>query len=118
VSRFQYPANIRIVRVPCTSRINPLYVLKSLEAGADGVLIAGCYPGECNYQTGNLYARRKFVLLKRFLEFLGIEKNRVQFFWLSSSEGERFARMAGQAIENVRTLGPATRLVWNSLRVR
>ena len=97
--------------------MNPLYILKSLEHGADGVLVAGCYPGECNYQSGNLYARRKFLLLKRFLEYLGIERDRVQFFWLSSSEGERFARMAGKAIENVRALGPAKRLVRQPLEV-
>ena len=74
VSRVQYPHNIRIIRVPCSGRINPLYIVKALQNGADGVLVSGCHPGDCHYVSGNLYARRKFALIKNFLEYLGIEK--------------------------------------------
>ncbi len=111
MSRFQYPPNIEIVRVPCTGRVNPLFILKSLQRGADGVLVAGCYPGECHYSTGNLYARRKFLMLKSLLEYLGLEKGRLQLAWLSSAEAERFVKIAKETIESVRKLGPAKKLV-------
>jgi len=111
VSRFQYPPNIEIIRVPCTGRVNPLFILKSFQHGADGVLVAGCYPGECTYSTGNFYARRKFFMLKRYLEFLGIEKDRFHVAWLSSAEAERFVKIAKNTIESVKKLGPAKRLV-------
>jgi F420-non-reducing hydrogenase iron-sulfur subunit len=111
VSRFQYPPNIEVVRVPCTGRVNPLFVLRSLQRGADGVLVAGCYPGECNYSTGNLYARRKFMILSRYLEFLGLEKGRFHVAWLSSAEAERFVKIAKNTIESVKKLGPAEKLI-------
>ena len=93
VSRFQYPPNVRIIRVPCSGRINPLFIVKALMEGADGVLVAGCHPGDCHYISGNLFARRKFALLAKFLTFLGIEPERVQFSWVSASEGNRFAAL-------------------------
>ena len=86
-------------------------MLKSLQQGADGVLVAGCYPGECNYSTGNFYARRKFFMLKRYLEFLGIENDRFHVAWLSSAEAERFVKIAKNTIESVKKLGPAKRLL-------
>ncbi len=113
MSRFQYPPNIEIVRVPCVSRVNPLFILRSLQHGADGVLVAGCYPGECNYSTGNLYARRKLLMLKSYLEYLGLEKGRFQCAWLSSAEAERFVKIAKGTIESVKKLGPAKKLVRN-----
>jgi len=111
VSRFQYPPNIEIVRVPCTGRVNPLFILKALQRGADGVLVAGCYPGECHYSTGNLYARRKFLMLKNYLQYLGFEKGRLNFAWLSSAEAERFVKIAINTVEVVRKLGPAKKFV-------
>jgi F420-non-reducing hydrogenase iron-sulfur subunit len=92
-----------------------MFILRSLQHGADGVLVAGCYPGECNYSTGNLYARRKFLMLKRYLEFLGIEEGRVNFAWLSSAEAERFVKIAKDTIEKVREIGPTKKLVKNKL---
>ena len=79
VSRLQYPTNIRIVRVPCSGRINPFYVVKSLQQGWDGVLVSGCHPGDCHYLSGNYYARRRFAVLKNLLEYVGVEEGRVQF---------------------------------------
>lgn len=111
ISRIQYPPNVRIVRVPCTGRINPFFIVKALQQGADGVLVSGCHPGECHYLTGNLSARRKFALLKSFLDYIGVEADRTTFTWVSASEGERFAQVIQGVTERVRALGPATRLV-------
>jgi F420-non-reducing hydrogenase iron-sulfur subunit len=111
ISRIQYPPNVRIVRVPCTGRINPFFIVKALQDGADGVLVSGCHPGECHYLTGNLSARRKFAMLKSFLTYVGVEGDRVTFTWVSASEGDRFARVIQGVTEKVGKLGPATKLV-------
>ena len=111
VSRFQYPTNLRVIRVPCSGRVDPMYIVKALQEGVDGVLVSGCHPGDCHYISGNLLARRKFALLKNFLEYLGIEPGRVQFSWVSASEGSRFAELVAKVVEDVRQLGPAKRLV-------
>jgi F420-non-reducing hydrogenase iron-sulfur subunit len=111
VSRFQYPPNVRIIRLPCTSRVNPMFILRALQRGADGVVVAGCHPGECHYSVGNLYARRKFAVLKDLLESLGVEEGRVTFAWLSSAEAERFVKIVNAALDKVRQLGPSNRLV-------
>jgi coenzyme F420-reducing hydrogenase delta subunit len=111
VSRMQYPPNIRVVRVPCSGRVDPLFIMKSLQSGFDGVLVSGCHPGDCHYISGNYIARRKFAVLKPLLEFIGIEPNRVQFSWISAGEGERFATVVTKITEDVRKLGPSTRLV-------
>ena len=111
VSRIQYPPNIRVLRVPCSGRVNPLYILKALHQGMDGVLVSGCHPGDCHYLTGNYFARRKFHFLKELLDFVGIEEGRVQFSWVSAAEGARFAELIAELTERVRTLGPARRMV-------
>ena len=111
VSRFQYQPNVRVVRVPCSGRINPLYIVKALQAGIDGVLVSGCHPGDCHYISGNLLARRQFALMKRYLGFLGIEPERVQFSWVSAAEGARFAELINKVIDDVRKIGPARRFV-------
>ena len=111
VSRIQYPANIRVVKVPCSGRVDPLFIMKSLQSGYDGVLVSGCHPGDCHYISGNYVARRRFALLKPLLEFIGIEPDRVQFSWISAGEGERFAQVVTKVTEDVKKLGPATRLV-------
>jgi coenzyme F420-reducing hydrogenase delta subunit len=111
VSRLQYPPNTRIIRVPCSGRISPLLILRCLQHGADGVLVSGCHPGDCHYISGNYVARRKFAILSNFLEYLGIEKERVQFAWVSAAEGKRFAELVQKVTEDVRALGPATKLV-------
>jgi F420-non-reducing hydrogenase iron-sulfur subunit len=112
-SRIQYPASIRVIRVPCSGRIDPLFILASLQKGADGVLVSGCHPGECHYLTGNYSARRKFALLKNLLEYMGLEEGRVQFSWVSASEGLRFAKVVEEVTARVRALGPAKKLMKN-----
>lgn len=110
-SRIQYPPNIRVIRVPCSGRINPLFIIKGLQMGADGVLVSGCHPGDCHYQTGNYLARRKSATLKRLLEFVGIEEGRVHFSWVSAAEGAKFSQVVDEVTQRVRKLGPAKRLV-------
>ena len=110
VSRLQYPPNIRVVRVPCSGRINPLFILAALQNGADGVLVSGCHPGDCHYLSGNLVARRKFNTIKDLLAYVGIEPERVQFSWVSASEGGRFSDLVRQVSEDVKRLGPQRRL--------
>jgi len=111
VSRIQYPDNVRVIRVPCSGRVNPMFLLRALQNGADGVLVSGCHPGDCHYISGNLVARRKFALLKELLEYVGIEPERVQFTWVSASEGGRFAAVVEKVVEEVRKLGPNGKLV-------
>jgi F420-non-reducing hydrogenase iron-sulfur subunit len=111
VSRIQYPPNIRVLRVPCSGRVDPMFILKSLQNGFDGVLVSGCHPGDCHYLSGNYNARRKFAVLKPLLEFIGIEPERIQFSWVSAGEGERFAQVVTKVTEDLKRVGPATRLV-------
>ncbi len=111
VSRIQYPPNTRVIRVPCSGRVNPLYILKCLQDGYDGVLVSGCHPGDCHYISGNYVARRKFAILKKTLEFMGIEPDRVQFSWVSAGEGEKFSQVISRVTETVKALGPAKKLV-------
>lgn len=111
VSRFQYPPNVRIIRVPCSGRISPYLILRCLQNGADGVIVSGCHPGDCHYLSGNYVARRKFALLNSLLDYVGIEKGRVQFAWVSASEGNRFAELITQVTKTVTELGPAKQLV-------
>ena len=111
VSRLQYPPNIRVIRVPCSGRINPLFVAKALQSGADGVLVSGCHPGDCHYISGNYYARRKFALTSKLLELIGIEPERVHFTWVSAAEGPRFAAVIKEVTEQVTKVGPAKRMV-------
>ena len=110
-SRIQYPPNVRIIRVPCSGRVNPFFILSSLQKGVDGVLVSGCHPGECHYLTGNYSARRKFSLLKSLLEFAGVDGCRVQLSWVSASEGVRFAKLIERVTGQIRTLGPSKKLV-------
>ncbi len=118
VSRIQYPPNIRVLRVPCSGRVNPLYIIKSLQLGIDGVLVSGCHPGDCHYTSGNYYARRRFAILRSLLEAVGIEPGRVNFSWISAAEGEKFAQVVGDVVEAVKALGPASRLVKGFGQVR
>ena len=111
VSRIQYPPNIRVIRVPCSGRVNPMFIIKALQLGIDGVLVSGCHPGDCHYISGNLVARRKFTLLKHFLEYIGVEPGRVNFSWVSAAEGEKFSKVVTEVTEVVKALGPARRLV-------
>ena len=105
-SRMQYPPNVKVVRVMCSSRINPLFLVNALQQGADGVVVAGCHPGDCHYTEGNFYARRRFALMKNLMEYVGIEPERVQMAWVSASEGARWAKMIHDVTAEIRQLGP------------
>lgn len=104
-SRLKYPENIRIIRVPCSGRIDSLLILKAFKEGADGVMVSGCHPGDCHYVSGNYYARRRFTILSRMLEFIGIEKERLRFFWISGGEGVKFANVVSKMTEEIKELG-------------
>jgi len=106
VSRIQYPPNIRVVRVPCSGRVTPFFIIRSLLDGWDGVVISGCHPGDCHYISGNLVARRRFAIIRDLLEFFGIDPGRVNFMWASAAEGERFAVLIRKVTKIVKKLGP------------
>jgi F420-non-reducing hydrogenase iron-sulfur subunit len=105
-ARNTYAPNLRVVRVMCSGRVEPSLILKALEQGADGVLIAGCHPGDCHYQSGNYKTMRRYALMKKLLAQFGIEPERVRLEWVSASEGERWASVVNDITEKVRALGP------------
>jgi F420-non-reducing hydrogenase iron-sulfur subunit len=108
VSRIQYPPNIRIIRVMCSGRIDPTFVLEAFKDGADGVLIAGCHlPSDCHYLTGNFKALRRISLLRKVLKDFGIEPERVRLEWVSASEGDRFAAVVRDMVTEIKKLGPS-----------
>jgi F420-non-reducing hydrogenase iron-sulfur subunit len=106
VSRLQYPPNVRIIRVLCSGRIEPEFVLKALELGADGVLVAGCHPGDCHYISGNLKAEERFKMLTRLLEVIGLDTRRARLEWISASEGPKFANTIKEFVGQINELGP------------
>lgn len=107
VSRIQYPPNIRIIRVMCSGRIDPAFILEAFKDGADGVLVAGCHlPSDCHYISGNFKAQRRISLLKKTLKQFGIEPERVRLEWISASEGDKFAAVVRDMTEQIRKLGP------------
>ena len=105
-SKIQYPTNIRVIRVMCTSRIAPEFVLEAFNKGADGVLIGGCDIGDCHYQNGNYKTKARIKLLKRILMEYGIKPERIKLEWISASEGEKFAKTVESFVEEIRKLGP------------
>jgi F420-non-reducing hydrogenase iron-sulfur subunit len=105
-SRMQQPPNIRIVRMMCTGSVDPVYVIKALVDGADGVLIAGCHPGDCHYQEGNFKARRRVAALKTILEQTGFDPQRIWLRWISASEGKLFADTIAEMTAALRAKGP------------
>lgn len=106
ISRFHYPPNVCVIRVPCTGRIDLFSVMSALRCGTDAVLISGCHPGECHYVSGNLIARRRFSIFKGLLEFAGMEEGRVNLTWISASEGKRFADLSTRLTKRTKELGP------------
>jgi coenzyme F420-reducing hydrogenase delta subunit len=107
VSRLQYPPNIRVVRVMCSGRIDPVIPLEVFEKGADGILILGCHPGDCHYSEGNLYEERKIKMLKKLLALTGLGSDRLKLEWVSASEGQRFAQLVTEFTEQIKKLGPS-----------
>jgi len=106
ISRKKYPANIRIIKVPCSGRVDPLFILRALRLGFDGVLVSGCHPGDCHYQTGNYRARRRFAITKNLLEYMGVDPRRVQASWVSASEGGKFVEVVTEMINEIKEIGP------------
>lgn len=105
-SRLNYPANVKIIRVPCSCRVNTNFIIRAFQKGADGVVIAGCHPGDCHYSTGNYYTRRRFSVFINLLEYMGIEKERFKIDWISAAEANKFATVMNEVLENVHRLGP------------
>jgi F420-non-reducing hydrogenase iron-sulfur subunit len=105
-SRIHYPPNVKVIRVMCTGRMNPLFVVQALRQGADGVLISGCHPGECHYLKGNYLARRRFMLMRNLLNFIGIDPLRLRMSWVSASEGKKFADVITTVTEELKRIGP------------
>lgn len=107
VSRIQYPTNIRIIRLMCSGRVDPVIVFEAFINGADGVLVSGCHIGDCHYIVGNLYAERKFKMMKKLLALTGLEDERLQLEWVSASEGSRWAEIVSKFTDQIKTLGPS-----------
>ena len=105
-ARLKFAPNVKIIRVPCSTRVEPDFVLKAFQSGADGVLILGCHPGDCHYIEGNYKTMRRLQLLKKMLAQFGVEDGRVRLDWVSASEGEKYARVVNEMTEEVRALGP------------
>jgi F420-non-reducing hydrogenase iron-sulfur subunit len=105
-SRIQYPPNVRVIRLMCSGALDPVYVIKALLEGADGVLIGGCHPGDCHYQSGNYKARRRVAILQSILEQMGFEPERVWLRWISASEGRYFADTVTEMVAKLKELGP------------
>jgi coenzyme F420-reducing hydrogenase delta subunit/ferredoxin len=105
-SRLKYPPHIRIVKLPCSGRIDPLFLIRVFHMGADGVLVSGCHPGDCHYTSGNYVARRRWILLRELLDFVGLDLARVHFSWVSAAEGAKFVEVVKRVTEAVRSVGP------------
>jgi coenzyme F420-reducing hydrogenase delta subunit len=105
-SRLQYAPNVRILKLPCTGRIDPLLVLKAFQGGADAVLISGCHPGDCHYTSGNYHARRRWSVFRKLLAFAGVGGHRLYFSWVSAAEGQKFADLINSITKEVVAAGP------------
>lgn len=109
-ARKNYPANVKIIKVPCSCRVNPMFVLRAFQRGADGVIICGCHPGDCHYTTGNYYARRRMTLLMSLLDFTGVAHSRLRVEWVSAAEGAKFAQVMNDFVDHITALGENVKL--------
>lgn len=105
-SRLHMASNVRIVRLPCTGRIDPLFLVKAFERGADGLIVSGCHPADCHYTAGNYHARRRFIVFRELMNFMGINPDRVTFSWVSASEGTKWRDVVNDTVSRVQELGP------------
>jgi len=105
-SRMKYASNVRIIRVMCSGRVDPTFVLSAFKEGADGVLICGCHPGDCHYHEGNYKCLRRYHLLQKYIQQMGLDKDRLRLEWISASEGRQFAELVDSYTETVKNLGP------------
>ncbi len=109
-SRLSYPAEVKIIRIPCSCRLNPTFILKAFQRGADGVILCGCHPGDCHYTSGNYFARRRMTTLFSMLNYLGIEKGRTRVEWVSAAEGARFSQVMNDFVKSITELGENRKL--------
>ena len=107
-SRLNMASNVRIIRLPCTGRIDPLFITKAFERGADGVIVSGCHPADCHYTAGNYHARRRFAIFRDILGFLGVDTERITFSWVSASEGGKWRDVVNDTTARVKKMGPFT----------
>jgi len=107
ISRMRQPPNVDVVRVMCTGRVDPAFILKAFALGADGVLVSGCHPGQCHYEKGNLNARRRVMALKPFLEAVGIGQDRLRLEWIAASEAPKVGEVVAEFTETIKRLGPS-----------
>lgn len=105
-ARMKIPSSIRVIRVMCSGRIDPLFVLRGLLRGADGIMMMGCHPGDCHYQKGNYNTRRRFVMMQSIMDTLGMEKERLGLWWVSASEGAKYARVTQEFSDKITKMGP------------
>jgi coenzyme F420-reducing hydrogenase delta subunit len=105
-SRIKYSANVKIIRFPCTGRIDFMILMKAFENGADGIIVSGCHPNDCHYSTGNFHARRRWIVFRNLLNFSGIDTERIQFSWVSAAEGFKWADVVNNTTKKIREIGP------------
>ena len=107
-NRLEYPPNVRILRLPCTGRVDFNLIIKALEMGADAVVVSGCHPGDCHYTAGNYHARRRWILFRELLETMGVETDRIFFSWISAAESKKWQHMITEITDQIRKMGPYT----------
>lgn len=105
-SRMKYAPNVKIIRFPCTGRIEFMLLLKAFANGADGIIVSGCHPNDCHYTSGNFHAKRRWIMFREIMDFMGIDINRITFSWVSAAEGAKWAEVVNTTVEKVRKLGP------------
>ena len=105
-SRMKYSANVKIIRFPCTGRIDFMLLMKAFDNGADGIIVSGCHPNDCHYSTGNFHARRRWIVFRNLLDFAGVDTERIQFSWVSAAEGAKWANVVNSTVEKIKQLGP------------
>jgi coenzyme F420-reducing hydrogenase delta subunit len=105
-SRIKYASNVRIIRFPCTGRIDYMLLLKAFDEGTDGIMISGCHPNDCHYTSGNFHARRRWIMFRSLCDFIGIDTRRIVFSWVSAAEGAKWAEIVNSTVASIRELGP------------
>lgn len=108
-SRMKYAPNVKIIRFPCTGRIDFMLLLKAFENGADGIIVSGCHPNDCHYTSGNFHAKRRWIMFRELMTFMGVDMNRVTFSWVSAAEGAKWADVVNSTVTRIRDLGPYTK---------
>lgn len=107
-SRIKYASNVKIVRFPCTGRIDFMLLLKAFASGADGIIVSGCHPNDCHYTSGNFHARRRWIVFRNLLDYMGVNIDRIKFTWVSAAEGAKWADLVNSTVNDIRAIGPYT----------